>query len=476
MSGTTGFIGRHVELAKLIELTRLNVPSLVVIKGRRRVGKSRLASEFVARLAGYRSVVLTGLAPDERTSAAAEREDFAQQLSQALAMPAPRADDWNVLLWALAERTARGKWVIILDEINWLGSKDPTFLGKLKSAWDLHFSRNRRLILILSGSLTSWIERNILHSTGFVGRVHLDLTLDELPLRDCAPFLATGHEYLSSYDKFKIVAVTGGIPSYLERIDPTASADANIRRLCFTPDGFLFREFDLLFGDLFQKKQFYRRLIAAVAEKPLDLDGIYTKLGTHKAGYISECIDELVETGFLARHYTWNVKTGGASKRSLIRVIDNYTRYYFRCIKPGRAAIERGAARLPAGNEGTLGLQFENLVLKNRRAVWDRLDINAEDIVFDNPYWQPRTQRNQGCQIDYMIQCRNNTVYACEIKLSRHPLHHAVIKEVDQKIISLIKPRNFTFRPVLIHVNGVDESLEAERYFDAVIDFSDLWR
>jgi len=475
MGGTTGFVGRKLELGKLRDLTRLNVPSLVVIKGRRRVGKSRLVTEFAASLSGYQSVVLTGLAPNDHTSATTEREDFAQQLSQALAIPAPRADDWNTLLWALAERTARGRWVIILDEINWLGAKDPAFLGKLKSAWDLHFSRNKKLILILSGSLTSWIERNILHSTGFVGRVHLDLTLDELPLRDCAPFLAPGHQHLSSYDKFRIVAVTGGIPSYLERIDPALSADANILRLCFTKDGFLFREFELLYSDLFQKKQFYRRLIAAVAEKPLDLNGIYRKLGASKAGYISECIDDLVETGFLARHHTWNVGTGGVSKLSLIRVIDNYTRFYFRCIRPSKAAIERGAGRLPVGIEGTFGLQFENLILKNRRAVWDRLRINAENIVFDNPYWQRQTLKTSGCQIDYMIQCRNNTVYVCEIKLSGHPLQRAVIAEVEQKIRSVAKPRNFTFRPVLMHVNGVDESVEAERYFDAVIDFGELW-
>ncbi len=472
----TRFVGRDVELAKLKELARLGVASLVVIKGRRRVGKSRLATEFAGSLPGYRSILLTGMAPGEKITAADEREDFALQLSRALAAPPPRADDWNILLWALADRTAAGKWVVILDEINWLGARDPTFLGKLKSAWDLHFSKNSELILILSGSLTGWIERNILHSTGFVGRVHLDLTLDELPLRDCAPFLEAGHRYLSSYEKFKILAVTGGIPSYLERVDAASSAEANIHRLCFTREGFLFREFDLLFHDLFRKKLFYRQLISAVAEKPLDLDGIYRKLAVQKAGYISECVDELVEAGFLARHHTWNVKTATVSKRSLIRVIDNYTRFYFRCVKPNKAAVERGAPRLPPGSEGALGLQFENLILKNRPAVWACLGIRPDDIVFDNPYWQIATRRARGCQLDYIIQCRNNTVYVCEIKFRKDPLRRAVIQETKRKIESISKPRNFTFRPVLIHVNGVEDTVLEERYFDAVIDFGDLWR
>jgi len=85
----TAFVGRDHELAKLNELTRLPAASLAVIKGRRRVGKSRLANEFAARLAGYRSVLLTGLAPDEKITAADEREDFALQLSRALAIPPP---------------------------------------------------------------------------------------------------------------------------------------------------------------------------------------------------------------------------------------------------------------------------------------------------------------------------------------------------------------------------------------------------
>jgi AAA+ ATPase superfamily predicted ATPase len=63
------FVGRETELAKLKELTRLRTASLVVIKGRRRVGKNRLATEFAKQLQGWRSVVLTGLAPDDKQQA-----------------------------------------------------------------------------------------------------------------------------------------------------------------------------------------------------------------------------------------------------------------------------------------------------------------------------------------------------------------------------------------------------------------------
>lgn len=70
---------------------------------------------------------------------------------------------------------------------------------------------------------------------------------------------------------------------------------------------------------------------------------------------------------------------------------------------------------------------------KNRAALWERLDIDVNDITLENPYWQMATSKTRGCQIDYMIQCRNYIVYVCEIKLSRGPLPKTVIGEVEKK-------------------------------------------
>jgi hypothetical protein len=136
-----------------------------VIKGRRRIGKSRLTDELARQMPRYSSSHFQGLPLSAKLTAEQEREDFAQQLARQLEVPAPRADDWNTLLWTLADRTRTGRQLIILDEINWMGMQDATFLGKLKNAWDMHFAKNPRLILILSGSMSSWIERNILHHT-----------------------------------------------------------------------------------------------------------------------------------------------------------------------------------------------------------------------------------------------------------------------------------------------------------------------
>lgn len=471
------FFGRAQELARLAELTAKSSASLVVIKGRRRIGKSRLTDEFARRLPSYTSVHFQALPPSAKLNPAQEREDFAQQMARHLRIPAPRADDWNTLLWTLADRTAQGRYLVILDEINWMGLGDPTFLGKLKNAWDLHFSRNPRMILILSGSMSSWIVRNILHHTGFVGRVSLDITLSELPLALCNLFWGEERHRVTPYEKLRLLAVTGGIPRYLEEVNPALSADANIQRMCFSREGLLFAEFDNIFTDLFSRRnRTYRRLITSLVDGPLELDGIYRALRTTKGGKISDYAEDLIQTGLIARDYTWSLKTGGESKLSRLRLSDNYIRFYVKFIEPNRRRIERSTlSRLP-NIDSILGLQFENLVLKNRHAVFQRLGIDPNDVVYDNPYFQRKTQRKRGCQIDYLIQTRERALYVCEIKFSKNAISASVAAEVAEKLSRLSIPRNLSYRPVLIHVGELSPALEDSRYFAATIDFGDLLR
>jgi len=82
---------------------------LVIVKGRRRIGKSRLATELARRLPGYSALSFQGLPPTAHLTAEQEREDFAQQINRQLGIPAPRADDWNTLFWSLADRTRTGR-------------------------------------------------------------------------------------------------------------------------------------------------------------------------------------------------------------------------------------------------------------------------------------------------------------------------------------------------------------------------------
>jgi AAA+ ATPase superfamily predicted ATPase len=471
------FIGRKIELKGLVDLTKKKAASLVVIRGRRRIGKSRLVRKFAEK---YRFLSFSGLPPADQTTEQSQRKIFAEQLANNLKLPPIQSEDWVDLFSFLARETKTGRTIILLDEISWIGSKDPDFLGKLKNAWDLEFKKNPELILILCGSVSVWIEKNILRNTGFVGRLSWVLDLEELSIQESNELLMALKFRGDAYEKFKILAVTGGIPRYLEEIKPDRLADENIKSLCFVKEGVLFREFQEIFVDIFAKRsETYKKIVAILVDGDKDLSHIAEQLNIGKSGHLSHYLNDLIQSGFIKCDKTWNIKDNKISNLGRYRLSDNYLRFYLKYIEKNKMRIERklfeksALSALPSFDT-IMGLQFENLVLNNRTFIWKNLRIYPEDIITDNPYFQKPQLRKKGCQIDYLIQTRAKVLYLCEIKFSKQPIKSDVIDALREKQDRFSLPRGFSLLPVLIHVNGVSESLVDAEYFSHIIDFSDF--
>lgn len=471
------FVGRINELKELNSLLEKKVSSLVILQGRRRIGKSRLIEEFAKDKAFY---VFSGIPPTAETTMQSQLDEFAKQLHFQTGLPEIKADDWSKLFLLLAERIKQGKVIILFDEISWMGSKDSDFLGKLKNAWDLHFKKNPGLILVLCGSVSSWIEKNIVSSTGFMGRPSLYMTLGELSLNECNQFWNRQGKNISAFEKFKLLAVTSGVPRYLELMNPKLSAEENIKRLCFSKNGPLLNEFEHIFSDIFSKRsEIYKNIVKQLVKGPAMADELAKDVGLTRTGTFDDYLNDLVVGGFIARDYTWHLNTGKTSKLSQYRLKDNYVRFYLKYILANKMKIEKDRYRevtltLLPGWETIMGLQFENLVLNNHASILNLLGIKPEEVISDNPFFQRPTARQPGCQIDYLIQTKFDTVYICEIKFSKHAIGMSVILDMKEKLKRLKVPRHISRRPVLIHVNGVtDEVLEAD-YFSNIIDFSEL--
>lgn len=470
------FIGREAEMERLEGLLKKKSASLVVVRGRRRIGKSRLLTEFGKEMKNY---FFTGTPPNRKTTAQLQRDEFARQLSRS-GIPSINPDDWGNMFWHLSKHTEQGRVLIVLDEISWMGSKDSEFLGKLKNCWDMYFSKNPNLILIFCGSISSWIEENILSNTGFVGRVTIDLVLEELPLNVCNAFWHPKEKKIAAYEKFKLLSITGGVPLYLEQIRPDLPAEQNIKSLCFTKGGLLVREFEQIFSDLFSRNNAsHKAIVSCLADGPKDLVQICKKLNKRLGGTYTKHLDGLIKAGFVQRDFAWHLKTGEMSKLNRYRLSDNYLRFYMKYIFPNHAKINRGGftnsmlANLPAW-DSVMGLQFENLVSHNRKTLWKMLGILPEEIIMDGPFYQNSTLRHEGCQIDYMIQTRFSNLYVCEVKFSKNPIGPKIIEEMELKTKHLKVPKRFSIRPILIHVNGVEEAISDLGYFDKVIDFGQL--
>src|SRR5579859_4276937 len=110
------FYGRERELGILEELHDSRVARLVVLRGRRRIGKSRLAEKFSESF--DRCFTFVGLPPEENVTGETQRRHFVNDLEKQASLRSLRFDDWDFIFDSLGKVTQKGKVLIILDEIN----------------------------------------------------------------------------------------------------------------------------------------------------------------------------------------------------------------------------------------------------------------------------------------------------------------------------------------------------------------------
>lgn len=469
------FIGRKREIELLKTLRSRKMAALVVIKGRRRIGKSRLAAEFSQ---GERFINITGMTPEPGTTAQDQRNLFSHQMETAFQKPTTKFQDWMDGLSQLSAYLTNEPTVILFDEISWMGSLDPTFIPKLKVWWDQDLQHRQNIILIFCGSVSTWIEANILKSTSFFGRISQVIELSPLSIYESNTFLNQLGFKGSALDRFKLLSVLGGIPWYLEQVSPNETADQTIHRLCFENKGLLTIEFDRIFHDLFSHKgEVYKNMMISLNEGMKTLGEIRQTINYPKSGTLSSLMGHLITAGFVTQFPQWSIRTGKVRRQSLYRISDPYMRFYLKYIAPNLDKIEKGhitdMGNL-AGYKTMMGFQVESLLLQNRNDILRTIGIKPADIIYDNPYIQLASTRQKGCQIDYLVQTTTNNLYACEFKFRQGELKKDIINEVSEKINALSKPKGYAVVPVLFHVGGVSESVEESRFFYRIVNIGDL--
>ena len=474
------FIGREPELARLSGLWQKKTPSLVTCRGRRRIGKSTLVEEFARRTA-KRFLRFSGLPPAPGQTNSDQLREFAGQLAAQTGLPTLGIADWSDA-FRLLDGTIRDgeRTVVLLDGISWMGGHDPNFPGKLKNAWDLAFKKHPKLVLVLCGSVSAWIAENILSGTGFVGRDSLDLVLRELPPGDCVRLWGPRGGRLSVREKLDLLAVTGGVPKYLEEIRPELPAETNIRDLFFTPEGLLFRDFGQVFSDVFGRHADARRaVLETLADGSKGLSEIADALGKERNGHLKDHLRDLELAGFIARDGGLNPETGKPARTELYRLSDNYTRFFLRFVRPHAAAIERGLfrfsslAQLP-GWETVLGLQFENLVLGNAARLAPLVGLDGPLVLSAAPWRRAaKGKPGKGVQIDLLYQTQRS-VCVVEIK-RRREIGPGIVDEVARKVECLPIPGGVSVRTALVYDGELSPSVEACGWFDHLVPAARLF-
>ena len=473
------FVGREYYLERLDALWRKQVSSLVVISGRRRIGKSTLVEVFAER-AKCRFIEIAGLAPDKNMTNERQIGNFCASLARATGSPEVKADSWPKAFDALdASLKGRGRTIVFLDEISWMGGCDTSFAAYLKNAWDMQFSQHPRVIFVVAGSVSAWIQDNILQSKAFVGRISLDVTLSELPLSDCSAFWGRKAERTALREIIDVLSVTGGVPKYLQEIDPSLPADENVKRMCFTPEGYLFKDFNTIFGDVFGAAAAKRRILVALAGGSASVSELAERFGQEPNGHLSEDLRDLIAGGFVASSAGKNPETGSDIREVRYRLRDNYTRFYLKFIAPKAEAIREGLFRfvtldrLP-GWDSIMGFQFENLVLNNLKTLCSLIGLDGRLVTSAAPFVRRPGKTTPGVQVDMLVQTPRS-VYLVEIKRRTH-ISAAIEDEVQEKVRRLRVPRGTSVRTVLVYDGVVAPEVEENGYFDYLVPVESLFK
>ena len=473
------FFGRKQEIGDLMALWGKRSGSLVTCRGRRRIGKSTLIERFAA-LSEARFIRIEGVRPRVGYDDAQERQVFGAQLAEQTNDSGALPENWLEAFRRLNDAiTDECRTVVLLDEVSWLAAYEPMFADFFKIAWDGSLSKHDRLIVVVCGSVSTWIKEEFVDNGAFYGRRSLDLVIPELPLNECVKFWGAAVSRIDLREIADVLSVTGGVPRYLREIDPGLSACENIKRLAFRPKSVLREDFDEMFSDVITRQPTLAgRIIRTLINGSLSVSEIAGELGLGKGGKISSALEQLSEAGLVAAEAGRNPETGALVRERCYRLKDNYSRFYLKYIEPVRPIIDSGAYRFVSldgldGWESLMGLQFENLIVNNYALLIPHLHLGNSLIESAAPYRrQSSAAKEPGVQVDFLLQTRHNN-YIIEIKRQRE-IGRGVIDEVRARLAKIRKSRGRSNRPVLVYEGHLAPIVETDGYFDSLVSFRAL--
>lgn len=475
------FFGREDLIEQLEALAKKRVSSLVTCRGRRRVGKSTLVEEFSKRI-GAKFIKIEGKRPNGHMTNADELASFAKQLSDFTDAESTPPATWPDAFKRLNSQIKDDvHTVVLLDEISWLAYYVNDFAEDLKIAWDNLFKKHDKLIFILCGSVSSWIKDNIIDSGAYMGRRSLDMVVPELPLAECVKFWGPAAERLDTREIIDVLSVTGGVPRYLEEIDPSESAEQNIRRLFFKPKSVLRLDFDDMFRDVITEEiNFTGQVLKTMIDGSKSGAEIAEELCITRGGRVAGALKRLEESGFIAQDNGTNPETGEKPREKKYRLRDNYTRFYLKYVEPVKDIIDAGSFDFISldqfeNMDTVLGLAFENLVINNYRELIKPLHLDGVLITSAAPYRRRTTKGKngrKGVQVDFLIQTRRNI---CIVEIKRKGIiDRDIIKEVDDRVKAIKRPDGVSIRAALVYEGKLSPVVVADGYFDAIIPFRKL--
>jgi AAA+ ATPase superfamily predicted ATPase len=440
---TLPIVDREREQQELRSLTSRERPTLALLTGRRRVGKTYL-------LANTWDAETLFLYTASRTTPETNRQQLLQDLAAWRAstlageVPAEPIDlgdfpTWRTIFRLLtriaaerSERAAGQPTVVVLDEFQYLADGPAgvaDLASELNAVWE---SRELRasggatipLLLVLAGSAVSTMEALAAGGSPLYGRFDWQHTLTPFGYHDAAELAA----FSGDRDRALAYGIFGGTPRYLAAIDTSRTLEANVCGLLLSPRG----EVRLLVETALDQEEGlrdvakYRAVLRAVADGCTERNTIAQRAGLPNDNGLRDKLATLIELGYLETRRNIDAKPNSTVRYELA---DAAFRFYYRFVAANQSMLERypaeqvWAARVAPFLDGYMGLEFERMA----REAYDRIaPARGFPLVQRWGRWEGVDRERQSLEIDLIAELADKRWMTGAVKWDRAPVAAAV--------------------------------------------------
>lgn len=433
-------IGREYEIELLKRAMQSNESELIVVYGRRRVGKTFLINQFADNKFTFK---LTGVynRPTE-----VQLERFASQIELYGGDGDEVPKDWykafDMLRKHIMHVPSEGKKIIFIDEMPWLDTNGSDFVAAFEQFWNGWASAEGDIVLIACGSATSWMTDKLLSNQGgLFNRSATRIFVRPFTLRETELYLQSKGIEWTRYDIAQCYMIMGGIPFYLKQLTPGWTFSQNIDNIFFREKGLLWDEFDHLYATLFKQPDNHIAVIEALSRKRMGLTRkeIIASTKLHDNGNLKKILDNLVSNEFI-RPYNYY---GKKKQDTIYQLTDFYSMFYFTFIKDnyGRDSHFWTNSIDNPSRRAWAGYTFEQLCLSHIEQIRHRIGIGA--VQCEMSAWFHRSDndnKSRGAQIDLLIDRRDHVINVCEMKFSINEF------TIDRDYDNVLRNKIETFR------------------------------
>ncbi len=430
-------IGREKECKRFDKCMQSKTAQLIVVYGRRRVGKTYLVNHYFKDNISFK---ITGAYGQSRQF---QLRNFSDELNGRSNNKKAIAIDWteafNNLREYIEELDSNKKQVFFIDEMPWLDTRKSGFLAAFEYFWNDYGTSKDNLIFVICGSATSWMVDNIANNKGgLFNRQTCRIYLEPFTLGQTKEFLLNQGIDWSNYDIAECYMIMGGIPYYLSLLDAGLSYVNNIDNLFFRKRAELWDEFDHLYQTLFKSSDRYIQIMECLASKRSGYtrNEISKITGIEANGKLSKSLEDLINSGFVKVSSFYRNR----KKEALYQSHDYYTNFYFRFLKDNNGKDEHYWSKAidNPSRKSWSGLTFEQLCKDHIEQIKIKLGISG--VLSEEYTWYIKADEQlkiNGAQIDLLIERRDRVINICEIKFSNQEF--IIDKDYDLKLRNKIE-------------------------------------